>query len=122
MTIVEHSFEFVDTYIPEYFETGATDPLYIFVSGPQGSGKTYTSRLLYDHLVEKYKGERKVALTSIDDFYLTHDDQLKLSKTFSKNKLLQGRGLPGTHDMNVLNDVLNAVNQKRGNNLSLIHI
>ena len=36
---------------------------------------------------------------SIDDIYLPREAQLTLAKLHSKNKLLQHRGEPGTHDM-----------------------
>ena len=35
----------------------------------------------------------------MDDLYLSHDDQLKLAKTFPDNPLLQHRGQPSTHDV-----------------------
>ena len=46
---------------------------------------------------------------SIDDFYLTHKDQEALNDQFDDNDLLQGRGLPGTHDMKLLGDCLRAI-------------
>lgn len=36
---------------------------------------------------------------SIDDFYLTHSEQLSLAKSQPENKLVQHRGEPGTHDL-----------------------
>ncbi|QID85258.1 Putative ATP-dependent kinase [Saccharomyces pastorianus] len=107
--ILDYSTEFLDKYIPEWFETGNKGPLFLFVSGPQGSGKSYASIQIYNHLMEKYGGEKSISFASIDDFYLTHEDQLKLSKQFNENKLLQGRGLPGTHDMNLLQEILNTI-------------
>ncbi|CCD24542.1 putative ATP-dependent kinase NDAI_0D02280 [Naumovozyma dairenensis CBS 421] len=123
MTVIEHCYEFLDKYIPQWFATGTRDPLFIFFSGPQGSGKSYTSKIIYEHLLKKYSGEgegnvgkKTIAYVSIDDFYLTHRDQLALNEQYPRNKLLQGRGMPGTHDMSLLNDCLNAIQQRRGNN------
>lgn len=107
--ILDYSIEFLDKYIPEWFETGNKGPLFLFVSGPQGSGKSYVSIQIYNHLMETYGGEKSISFASIDDFYMTHEDQLKLNKQFSNNKLLQGRGLPGTHDMSLLQEVLNII-------------
>lgn len=107
--ILDYTIEFLDKYVPEWFETGNKSPLFIFFSGPQGSGKSFTSIQIYDHLVEKYGDTKSVNFASIDDFYLTHEDQLKLNEQFSGNKLLQGRGLPGTHDMKLLQEVLNII-------------
>ncbi|EJS43572.1 YGR205W [Saccharomyces arboricola H-6] len=107
--ILDYTTEFLDKYIPEWFETGTTYPLFIFVSGPQGSGKSFTSIQLYNHLRQKYGDEKSISFASIDDFYLTHDDQLKLNEQFKNNRLLQGRGLPGTHDMELLQDILNKI-------------
>ncbi|CAD6625295.1 CEI_1a_G0021680.mRNA.1.CDS.1 [Saccharomyces cerevisiae] len=108
-TILDYTIEFLDKYIPEWFETGNKCPLFIFFSGPQGSGKSFTSIQIYNHLMEKYGGEKSIGYASIDDFYLTHEDQLKLNEQFKSNKLLQGRGLPGTHDMKLLQEVLNTI-------------
>lgn len=38
-------------------------------------------------------------MLSIDDLYLTHDDQVSLAQNNPSNKLVQYRGEPGTHDM-----------------------
>ncbi len=36
---------------------------------------------------------------SIDDFYLSHDEQVALAASHPNNRLLQHRGQPGTHDL-----------------------
>lgn len=105
-TVTDTVFEFVDKYVPQWFEKNTQEPLIIFISGPQGSGKTYTSVKLYEHFVKKYGESRSIAHMSLDDFYLKHEDQLKINEQYSNNKLLQGRGLPGTHDIPLLNQVL----------------
>lgn len=112
---VERTIKFIDHYVPLFMERrahgGGSEPLFVFVSGPQGSGKTFTTEAIVKHLSGKYR----VAGASIDDFYLTHEDQLKFSKTFARNKLLQGRGLPGTHDITLLTQCIeNVVRGKEG--------
>ncbi|CCK71132.1 putative ATP-dependent kinase KNAG_0G00760 [Huiozyma naganishii CBS 8797] len=113
-SVLEHAVEFVDVYVPQWFAREQSDPLFIYVSGPQGSGKTRASAELCAHLKAKYAGQYNVACVSIDDFYLTHADQLKLQEQYSGNELYRGRGMPGTHDMPLLNRVLQAVLQRRG--------
>lgn len=41
-------------------------------------------------------------MISIDDFYLTHDDQVSLASEFPSNPILQHRGQPSTHDLPLL--------------------
>lgn len=112
-SILENSITFLEEYVPAWFEKRElkedSSPLFIFISGPQGSGKSYTTTFLHKHLVQKYGPERRIASMSIDDFYLSHDDQITLGKRFSSNKLLQGRGLPGTHDIPLLSRCLEAI-------------
>ncbi|GCE98607.1 hypothetical protein ZYGM_004605 [Zygosaccharomyces mellis] len=115
MDAVERVVKFMDHYVPLFMERrahgGGSEPLFVFVSGPQGSGKTFTTEAIVKHLSDKYR----VAGASIDDFYLTHEDQLKFSKTFARNKLLQGRGLPGTHDITLLTQCIeNVLRGKEG--------
>lgn len=43
---------------------------------------------------------------SLDDYYLTHADQVKLRESKSSNPLLSGRGPAGTHDLPLLNQSL----------------
>jgi D-glycerate 3-kinase len=71
-------------------------PLIIGVNGPQGSGKsTLTAALVR---VLPVVGLRAVTL-SIDDFYWTRQEQIELAARHPRNSLLQQRGYPGTHDI-----------------------
>ena len=73
-------------------------PLIIGLAGGQGSGKTTISSILT--LILKRYFKLKVCKVSIDDFYKTREDRKLLSKT--KHDLLMTRGVPGTHDINLL--------------------
>lgn len=112
-SVLEHTFKFLDVYVPQWFEKRDTShdnsPLFILLSGPQGSGKSYTAKFVYKYLLEKYGESKRVVQMSIDDFYLTHEDQKEFSNKFADNKLLQGRGLPGTHDIPLLSKCINAL-------------
>ena len=77
--------------------------LFLGISGGQGSGKTTITKLLKIILSKYFK--KKVCTMSIDDFYKTLDERQKLSK--KKHFLLKTRGIPGTHDINFIFNLLN---------------
>ncbi|XP_058074666.1 D-glycerate 3-kinase, chloroplastic isoform X2 [Magnolia sinica] len=78
-------------------------PLVIGFSAPQGSGKT-TLVFALDYLF-RLTG-RKPATISIDDFYLTYEDQAKLRNENPGNSLLELRGNAGSHDLQFSIDTL----------------
>ena len=49
---------------------------------------------------------------SLDDFYLRHEDQVKLAASHPRNPLVQHRGQPSTHDLDLLMSTLSSL-QKR---------
>ena len=57
-SILQSSIAFLEEYLPEWLQkretTGDKTPLFILISGPQGSGKSYTAALVYKYLFEKY--------------------------------------------------------------------
>lgn len=70
--------------------------LCVGICGPQGSGKSTLCERLVPALAQQ--GVRACAL-SIDDVYLTHDEQRALSAAHPGNGYLDVRGYPGTHDV-----------------------
>nr|BAA13895.1 unnamed protein product [Schizosaccharomyces pombe] len=80
-------------------------PFILGISGPQGSGKSTLASALDTELTRK---NESVVKFSLDDFYLTHAEQVELAKNNPNNPLVQHRGLAGTHDVTFLNNVLNA--------------
>jgi D-glycerate 3-kinase len=93
---------------------GAKKPLLVAVNGCQGSGKT----TLTDYLCEVMKnsmGLRVVAL-SIDDFYLTRAQRAALATDV--HPLLATRGVPGTHDFELLHRTLDGL--LSGSGLSVV--
>ncbi|MBE9537897.1 MAG: zeta toxin family protein [Proteobacteria bacterium] len=80
-------------------------PLLLAVNGSQGSGKS----TLADYLVASLKFEHQLSVVtlSLDDFYYTHSERLQLSRKV--HPLLATRGVPGTHDMELLNRTLDAL-------------
>ena len=72
--------------------------LIIGLAGGQGSGKTTISSILTLILQKYFK--LNVFKISIDDFYKTRKDRKLLSK--KKHPLLMTRGVPGTHDIDLM--------------------
>ncbi|KAI8616032.1 P-loop containing nucleoside triphosphate hydrolase protein [Chytriomyces sp. MP71] len=72
-------------------------PVVIGISGPQGCGKTTLTRNLISSL--KMRHNLNAICLSLDDLYLTFDDQNKLRQDNITNPLLEFRGNPGTHDL-----------------------
>jgi D-glycerate 3-kinase len=66
------------------------------LNGPQGCGKSTAAAALVD--AARDDGRRAVAV-SIDDFYLTHEEQRALAEHHTGNPYLLYRGYPGTHDV-----------------------
>ncbi len=79
-------------------EASPERPLLIGISGPQGAGKSTLADAVVRALGES--GLRGIAL-SIDDFYLTRDEQRALAARFPGNRYLEHRGYPGTHDVHL---------------------
>ncbi|EPY50376.1 glycerate kinase [Schizosaccharomyces cryophilus OY26] len=81
-------------------------PFILGISGPQGSGKS-TLALTLKEAMERKKGKVVVNI-SLDDFYLTHEEQVALGKSHPDNPLIQHRGLAGTHDVELMNSVIDS--------------
>jgi D-glycerate 3-kinase len=77
-------------------------PILVAINGCQGSGKTTITDYLRTLLVEEH-GHNAVGL-SLDDFYLTRAEREALAT--STHPLLATRGVPGTHDMQLLQRTL----------------
>lgn len=122
-SVLDCTYRFLDEYIPAWFEkrrlSNDRTALFILISGPQGSGKSYTADFVLKHLLEKYGDAHRIAKMSIDDFYLTHEDQRELSQRFKDNELLQGRGLPGTHDIPLLSKCVDAIIANESSGITL---
>jgi len=84
-------------------------PLIIGLAGGQGSGKTTISSILT--LILKKYFKLNVFKISIDDFYKTRKDRKLLSK--KKHSLLITRGVPGTHDEDLMLNFFKKVKAKK---------
>ena len=80
----------------------------IGLSGGQGAGKSTITGIL--KLILKKKYGLNLCVFSIDDFYKTKIDRLKMSK--KTHPLFITRGVPGTHDVKLLNQTIKNLKQK----------
>jgi len=90
-------------------------PLMIGLAGGQGSGKTTISSILT--LILKKYFKLNVFKISIDDFYKTRKDRKVLSIT--KHPLLMTRGVPGTHDIELMLKFFKKVKSKKFKSLDV---
>ena len=77
-------------------------PVLVGISGGQGSGKSTLARAVAETL-EMYF-ETDVAVLSLDDFYLTRAERQLLAAQV--HPLLRTRGVPGTHDIELMQDAI----------------
>ena len=102
------------TYIPmtfwienKYKKKGRT--LFLGFSGGQGSGKTTVTEILKIILKKFFK--REIYVSSIDDFYKTLRDRNEMSYVI--HPLFNTRGVPGTHDINLIKKFFNFIKKKK---------
>ena len=85
------------------------------LAGGQGTGKTTTSSLIKIILTKYFK--LKVFRISIDDFYKTRKERIDLSKRV--HPMLLTRGVPGTHDINMMLSFFRKAKSKKFKKLKL---
>ena len=91
----------------KYKKKGET--LILGFSGGQGSGKTTVTGILKIILKKFFK--RRIHVSSIDNFYKTLEDRNKISNKI--HPLLKTRGVPGTHDINLVKNFFNIIRKKK---------
>ncbi len=74
------------------------EPLFVGINGAQGTGKSTLADFI--RLALELGANWRVAVLSIDDFYLTRAERKKLGERI--HPLMETRGVPGTHDMQML--------------------
>jgi len=84
-------------------------PFFVGLAGGQGTGKTTTSSII-KIILEKYF-QLNVFKISIDDFYKTRKERILLSKKI--HPMLLTRGVPGTHDINMMLNFFKKVKNKK---------
>ena len=91
----------------KYKKKGKT--LFLGFSGGQGSGKTTVVKILKIILKKFFK--RKIHISSIDDFYKTLQARNEMSHT--THSLFKIRGVPGTHDINLVKKLFSLIKKKK---------
>lgn len=91
--ILDHAFELAAA-------RRSVGPPFVALAGAQGSGKTTLARAwVHSH--------PDVALLSLDDFYLGKADRISLAARV--HPMFRTRGVPGTHDLRLLGEILKAL-------------
>ena len=83
--------------------------LFIGFAGSQGSGKTTITSIL--KIILKIFFKREIHVSSIDDFYKTFKDRKKMSRQI--HPLFETRGVPGTHDINMIKNFFIRIKKKK---------
>ncbi|PBP28866.1 hypothetical protein BUE80_DR000137 [Diplocarpon rosae] len=102
---------FILSLLSQHRSNHRSKPFIIGLNGVQGAGKTTLVSALAKILQEKEGLQTLVC--SIDDFYLSHSDQLALAARHADNPLVQHRGEPGTHDMELARELFGALKEGR---------
>lgn len=89
--------------------------LILGLSGSQGSGKTMAAGILQIILKKFFK--KNIYIISIDDFYKTLRDRNRMSQ--QKHSLFKTRGVPGTHDINLIKNFFISVKRKKFKKIKL---
>jgi D-glycerate 3-kinase len=90
-------------------------PYFVGLAGGQGTGKTTISSLIRIILIKYFK--LNVFRISIDDFYKTRKERIDLSKRVHPMLLI--RGVPGTHDINMMLSFFKNVKSKEFKRIKL---
>jgi D-glycerate 3-kinase len=86
-----------------------TQPLLVSINGAQGTGKSTMTAFL--KTIIESEMQCRVADLSLDDFYSVKQERLQLAETV--HPLFATRGVPGTHDVALLEKVLEKLLQRQ---------
>jgi len=96
-------------------KTNKKKPYFVGLAGGQGTGKTTISSLIRIILIKYFN--LRVFKISIDDFYKTRRERIGLSKKV--HPMLLTRGVPGTHDIDMMLNFFRKVKSKKFKRLKL---
>ncbi|PCI58666.1 MAG: kinase [Gammaproteobacteria bacterium] len=91
-----------------------SSPVFVGINGCQGSGKSTLADYLATTLNHLSKPEHKLSAIffSLDDFYLSQIERQQLAKNI--HPLFKTRGVPGTHNIELLAKTLAALTKNQG--------
>jgi D-glycerate 3-kinase len=101
-----------DIYLPLtrlILERKQAQPLLVSINGAQGTGKSTLTTFLKQLIESGF--DYRVAAFSLDDFYLTRYEREQLAQHI--HPLLITRGVPGTHDLNLMEQVILALQDRQ---------
>lgn len=107
--VKEHYLPLAERIFNQYQNQDA--PYFVGINGCQGSGKSTLSDYICHYLSETY--QLNIVVMSLDDFYLSKNARNKLAENI--HPLLKTRGVPGTHDTQLLKDILDKVKKRESN-------
>jgi D-glycerate 3-kinase len=87
----------------------ANDAYFVGINGCQGSGKSTLTDYIATYLTAEY--QLNVVVMSLDDFYYSSKKRTTLAQDI--HPLLATRGVPGTHNIVKLDQVLTLLKQKK---------
>jgi D-glycerate 3-kinase len=82
---------------------------FVGINGSQGSGKSTLSEFIKAYLIHTYS--LNVVIMSLDDFYFNQIDRAIIAADV--HPLFKTRGVPGTHNMELVKTVLNALKNQQ---------
>ena len=94
-----------ETYLPladMLLSRVADQPLMVNINGAQGTGKSTLTSFL--KLILETQLNAPVAAFSLDDFYSPYEQRQQTGKDI--HPLLKTRGVPGTHDLELMDEVI----------------
>ncbi|QSZ33774.1 hypothetical protein DSL72_005345 [Monilinia vaccinii-corymbosi] len=102
-----HILPFILHHLAPHQKAHPFRPFIIGINGIQGAGKTTLVNTLREILTRDHGLETLVL--SVDDLYLTRADQEKLARENEGNMLVRFRGVPGTHDIGLAQNLLTSL-------------
>ena len=108
LLMADHEFKTLLDRISNLTKKSA-NTIFVGINGCQGSGKTTLADYLVLQLTKK--SNIKAISCSIDDFYLAKNDRNKLASSI--HPLLKTRGVPGTHNIQLLEQTLNNFSEQK---------
>jgi D-glycerate 3-kinase len=111
----------IESYAPNWFipiaelinthQKRESKCIFVGLNGSQGSGKSTLADFIKMYLESQH--QLSVAVISLDDFYLSQQKRNHLADTV--HPLLKSRGVPGTHNTQLMSSTLHALKSDKPN-------